>query len=102
MRFKQGSVFFRCDSFLLGQEEQDTKRCHVFGLFNKTHVAGSVSADKATSLSVQMYGRVNFLLGYTSHDVYKAFLNLTDSSWVKISASPVRSGEVVMLQENRM
>ncbi|XP_004572307.2 uncharacterized protein LOC101478108 [Maylandia zebra] len=49
-----------------------------------------------------MYGRVNFLLGYTSHDVYKALLNLTDSSWVKISASPVRSGEVVMLQENRM
>lgn len=49
-----------------------------------------------------MYGRVNFLVGYTSHDVYKAFLNLTDSSWVKISASPVRSGEVVMLQENRM
>lgn len=49
-----------------------------------------------------MYGRVNFLVGYTSNDFYKAILNLTDSSWVKISASPERPGEVVMLQENRM
>uniref|UniRef100_A0A3Q0QQD2 Uncharacterized protein n=1 Tax=Amphilophus citrinellus TaxID=61819 RepID=A0A3Q0QQD2_AMPCI len=49
-----------------------------------------------------MYGRLNFLVGYTDHEVYKEMLKLTDSSWVNTTTSPSGSGEIVMSQENRM
>ncbi|XP_041868087.1 uncharacterized protein LOC121656920 [Melanotaenia boesemani] len=49
-----------------------------------------------------MYGKMHFLVGFTDHEVYKASLKLTDSSWVKITASPSSTTEVIMSQENRM
>ncbi|XP_017285179.1 uncharacterized protein LOC108243931 [Kryptolebias marmoratus] len=49
-----------------------------------------------------MYGRMNFLVGYADHEVYKAILKVTDSSWVKVSASPTSATEIVVSQENKI
>ncbi|MEQ2296240.1 hypothetical protein AMECASPLE_022903 [Ameca splendens] len=49
-----------------------------------------------------MYGKVNFLAGYTDHDLYKFMLKMTESCRVNITASPAGNAHVVMEQANKM
>ncbi len=50
----------------------------------------------------KIYGRVNVLMGYTDHDVFNHILKVTDSSWIKLSQSPLGPNEVLMTEENKM
>uniref|UniRef100_A0A3B3UTM5 Uncharacterized LOC106952737 n=1 Tax=Poecilia latipinna TaxID=48699 RepID=A0A3B3UTM5_9TELE len=45
-----------------------------------------------------IYGKVNFLAGYTDHDFHGEMLKLTESSWVNITESPAGNNEIVMSQ----
>ncbi|XP_027892789.1 uncharacterized protein LOC114156504 [Xiphophorus couchianus] len=45
-----------------------------------------------------IYGKVNFLAGYTDHDFHNAMLKLTESSWVNITKSPAGNNELIMIQ----
>ncbi|XP_008420465.1 uncharacterized protein LOC103472539 [Poecilia reticulata] len=45
-----------------------------------------------------IYGKVNFLAGYTDHDFHGDMLKLTESSWVNITKSPKGNNEIVMIQ----
>ncbi|XP_041810712.1 uncharacterized protein LOC121619959 [Chelmon rostratus] len=47
-----------------------------------------------------MYGRLNFIMGYSDSEEYKAILKSLHSSWMNISASPHSTKEVVMYEEN--
>ncbi|PWA33354.1 uncharacterized protein LOC122843538 [Gambusia affinis] len=49
-----------------------------------------------------MYGKVNFLAGYTDHDFHSAMLKLTQSSWVNITASPAGNNEILTIQANNI
>ncbi|XP_061597971.1 uncharacterized protein LOC133461185 isoform X2 [Cololabis saira] len=49
-----------------------------------------------------MYGKWMFVSGYTDHDAIKAILNVTDSSWISITASPSSPSEIVMSHDNKM
>ncbi|XP_039978134.1 uncharacterized protein LOC120786638 isoform X2 [Xiphias gladius] len=49
-----------------------------------------------------MLGRMNTLLGYTDSEIFNELLKLTESSWLKISASPFSPGELVMSEENKI
>ncbi|XP_067360332.1 uncharacterized protein [Channa argus] len=49
-----------------------------------------------------MFGRTNFIVGYTDHEVYKNILKVTDSSWLNMTASPSSPNELVMYHENRI
>ncbi|XP_067360415.1 uncharacterized protein [Channa argus] len=49
-----------------------------------------------------MFGRTNFIVGYSDHEIYKDILKVTDSSWLNITASPSSTNEIVMSQENRI
>lgn len=50
----------------------------------------------------QMYGRLNFIMGYSDSEEYKAILKSLHSSWMNISVSPHSTKEVVMYEENDM
>ncbi|XP_053190721.1 uncharacterized protein LOC128374466 [Scomber japonicus] len=49
-----------------------------------------------------MYGRLNFIMGYADHEAYSSILKVTESSWVKISASPDDVTSILMTQEDRI
>merc|ERR1712137_698919 len=49
-----------------------------------------------------LYGRSNFIMGYSDHEVYDSILKVTDSSWVKFTPSPYDVNTVLMSQENRI
>ncbi|GLD70144.1 uncharacterized protein AKAME5_002146400 [Lates japonicus] len=48
-----------------------------------------------------MFGRTNFLVGYTDTELYNNMLKVTDSSWLNISASDTPN-KVIISQENKM
>lgn len=50
----------------------------------------------------QMYGRLNFIMGFTNAEEYKAILRSLDSSWMNITPSPHSTKDVVMSEENKM
>lgn len=58
-----------------------------------------------TSLSLadptMMYGKTNFILGYTDDEVHKSILKSTESSWMKITPS-FRPNEIIMDQGFKM
>ncbi|XP_054878556.1 uncharacterized protein LOC129353301 [Poeciliopsis prolifica] len=49
-----------------------------------------------------VYGKKNFLAGYTDHDFHNAMLKLTESSWVNLTASPAGNNEIVMVQGSKL
>ncbi|XP_068188680.1 uncharacterized protein [Antennarius striatus] len=49
-----------------------------------------------------IYGRHNFLAGYTDHEAMIAVVKVTESSWVSFSASESNPNEVVMFEDNKM
>ncbi|XP_075306490.1 uncharacterized protein LOC142368244 [Odontesthes bonariensis] len=49
-----------------------------------------------------MEGKFYFHAGYTDHEVHKAILKITDSSWTKFTASPSSKTEILMSQENKI
>ncbi|XP_075306491.1 uncharacterized protein LOC142368246 [Odontesthes bonariensis] len=49
-----------------------------------------------------MYGKVNFLAGFADHDVFKAILKVTESSWVNVTGSPSSPTEAVMSEGNKI
>ncbi|XP_044028079.1 uncharacterized protein LOC122864574 [Siniperca chuatsi] len=49
-----------------------------------------------------MYGRTNFIMGYTDNDIYNSILKSTESSWIKITPSPFSPSGVIMSQENKI
>ncbi|XP_047460708.1 uncharacterized protein LOC125019774 [Mugil cephalus] len=57
---------------------------------------------KPTSLDSMIHEKLYFLMAYAEQDTYKNILKVTDSSWVKITASPSAPRQVVMSQENRI
>ncbi|XP_042362154.1 uncharacterized protein LOC121957581 [Plectropomus leopardus] len=46
-----------------------------------------------------MYGRWNFIVGYTDHDVFNSILKITESSWMNISTSSSPNEDVVTQEE---
>ncbi|KAL7381254.1 hypothetical protein ABVT39_002995 [Epinephelus coioides] len=91
--------------------------CSIMNLWNSSHllVVGLFLSTSAltpeecqplvTPLSLAdrsiMYGRTNFIMGYSDHELYKSILKLTESSWLNItpSSSP---DKVVMSQESKI
>uniref|UniRef100_A0A665U2P1 Uncharacterized LOC115051367 n=1 Tax=Echeneis naucrates TaxID=173247 RepID=A0A665U2P1_ECHNA len=49
-----------------------------------------------------LYGKINVIAGYTDHQVFNEILKVTDSSWLKISESPVDPKKLVMTEENKL
>ncbi|XP_042362152.1 uncharacterized protein LOC121957580 [Plectropomus leopardus] len=49
-----------------------------------------------------MYGRWNFITGYTDNEVYNSIGRLTESTWMKISPSPFNPNAVVLSQEDKI
>ncbi|XP_037651774.1 uncharacterized protein LOC119503824 isoform X2 [Sebastes umbrosus] len=49
-----------------------------------------------------MYGRMNFIAGYTDNEVYNAMGKLTQSYWMNITASPSSPNEAISTQQNKM
>ncbi|KAF3706878.1 hypothetical protein EXN66_Car000049 [Channa argus] len=49
-----------------------------------------------------MFGRTNFIVSYTDHEVYKNIMKVTDSTWFNITTSPSSPNELVILEESRM
>ncbi|XP_051246947.1 uncharacterized protein LOC127358085 isoform X3 [Dicentrarchus labrax] len=49
-----------------------------------------------------LYGRTNFIMGYTSTEQYDNILKATDSYWMKITPSLSSTNEVLMYQYNKM
>ncbi|XP_070778314.1 saxitoxin and tetrodotoxin-binding protein 1-like [Enoplosus armatus] len=47
-----------------------------------------------------MYGRTNFIMGYTDNDVFNTMLKSTESSWMKIT--PIGPKELLMSQMNKI
>lgn len=43
-----------------------------------------------------------FIMGYTDHDIFKAFLKLTNSSWVQISKVPDDPKKLNMFESNNV
>uniref|UniRef100_A0A3P9PSH8 Uncharacterized LOC103472539 n=1 Tax=Poecilia reticulata TaxID=8081 RepID=A0A3P9PSH8_POERE len=66
------------------------------GLFSGC-TASSCEEKKLTEYD-EIYGKVNFLAGYTDHDFHGDMLKLTESSWVNITKSPKGNNEIVMIQ----
>ncbi|XP_049457615.1 uncharacterized protein LOC125904316 [Epinephelus fuscoguttatus] len=54
-------------------------------------------ADRST-----MYGRWNFITGYTDNEVYNTIGRLTESTWMNITPSPSNPNEVVVSQEDKI
>ncbi|KAF3706879.1 Saxitoxin and tetrodotoxin-binding protein 1 Precursor [Channa argus] len=79
----------------------------VVGLFRSSSALTSEECRPlVTPLSLadpsMMFGRTNFIVGYTDHEVYKNILKVTDSSWLNMTASPSSPNELVMYHENRI
>uniref|UniRef100_A0A3B4Z779 Uncharacterized protein n=1 Tax=Stegastes partitus TaxID=144197 RepID=A0A3B4Z779_9TELE len=49
-----------------------------------------------------MYGRSNFLVGYSDSKIFNDIMNITLSAWLNISASPDGEGGLVLTEENNM
>lgn len=49
-----------------------------------------------------MTGKIHFLMGYTDNHVFKAILNTTDSSWVRISKIPDDPKTFNLFESNKM
>ncbi|XP_074469159.1 uncharacterized protein LOC141754157 [Sebastes fasciatus] len=49
-----------------------------------------------------IYGRMNFIAGYTDNEVYNAMGKFTQSYWMNITASPSSPNEVISTQQNKM
>ncbi|WP_289465602.1 hypothetical protein, partial [Klebsiella pneumoniae] len=49
-----------------------------------------------------MYGRTNFIMGYTDHPAFNNILKVTDSSWLTISQSPANPKEAIMDEMNKI
>ncbi|XP_068188686.1 uncharacterized protein [Antennarius striatus] len=49
-----------------------------------------------------IYGRHNFLAGYTDHEALKLFLKVTQSTWVRFSASESNPNEAALFEDNKM
>ncbi|XP_045914859.1 uncharacterized protein LOC123976598 [Micropterus dolomieu] len=79
----------------------------VVGLFlSSSAVTPEECQPLVTPLSLadpsMMYGRMNFIMGYVDIDVYDTILKSTESSWMKITPSPSRTGVVVMSQASKI
>ncbi|XP_031734804.1 uncharacterized protein LOC116400854 isoform X3 [Anarrhichthys ocellatus] len=49
-----------------------------------------------------MYGRLNFIMGYTDNEIYNDILKMTQSMWLNITPSPSSSNTVNFFQENKI
>ncbi|KAM6904210.1 uncharacterized protein PEZ65_018896 [Lycodopsis pacificus] len=49
-----------------------------------------------------MYGRLNFIMGYTDNEVYNDILRMTQSMWLNITPSPSGNNAVLFSQENKI
>ncbi|XP_068565497.1 uncharacterized protein [Cebidichthys violaceus] len=49
-----------------------------------------------------MYGRSNFIMGYTDNEIYNDILKVTESMWMNITPSPSSNNTIIMSQENKI
>ncbi|XP_054461600.1 uncharacterized protein LOC129096927 [Anoplopoma fimbria] len=49
-----------------------------------------------------MFGRWNFIAGFTDHEAYNDILKKSDSSWMNFTASTSGHDTIIMSQENRI
>ncbi|KAK9527090.1 hypothetical protein VZT92_015752 [Zoarces viviparus] len=49
-----------------------------------------------------MYGRFNFIMGYTDNEVYNDIMRMTQSMWMNVTPSPSGSNTLIFSQENKI
>ncbi|KAK9527089.1 hypothetical protein VZT92_015751 [Zoarces viviparus] len=49
-----------------------------------------------------MYGRFNFIMGYTDNEIYNDILRMTQSTWMNVTPSPSGSNTVIFSEENKI